>query len=326
MGLDLAPGAKANLCEAYLVDAILEDATLEGANLTLCLALKAHFHRASLVGAEMSGGMFIGAVFEEACLQGAVLRGAQMTGADLSGADLTGAAIHGLAAWDVTLEKVTTDDRTLSATQKDLVITHRRDDSDEQHVEVVDDLRIAQLIYQIRDNARISAVIQGVADKAVLVLGRFTPKARLEILQVIRDRLHDHGYLPVIFNFDRPEDRDWTETVRILAGLSRFVIVDLTDPKSVPLELEAIVPSFQIPFVPIFQSTDDEPFAMFQNLYNQFAWVLAPFKYSSKANINAHFKEAIVDRADAEVERLRARKGRRMVVLGPDDFSGDRPG
>ena len=33
--------------------------------------------------------------------------------------------------------------------------------------------------------------------------------------------------------------------------MSRFVIVDITNPKSAPLELQAIVPEYMIPFVPI---------------------------------------------------------------------------
>ena len=39
--------------------------------------------------------------------------------------------------------------------------------------------------------------------------------------------------LPIVFNFDKPETKDsWT--VRLLAGLSKFVIADLTSPGSPP--------------------------------------------------------------------------------------------
>jgi hypothetical protein len=49
------------------------------------------------------------------------------------------------------------------------------------------------------------------------------------------------AYLPIVFNFDKPETKDFTETVRLLAGLVKFVIADLSSPKSVPYELSAIV-------------------------------------------------------------------------------------
>ncbi|HEY7094399.1 MAG TPA: hypothetical protein VH393_14535, partial [Ktedonobacterales bacterium] len=60
--------------------------------------------------------------------------------------------------------------------------------------------------------------------------------------------LRELHYLPIIFNFDRPRDRTYTETVQTLVGLSRFVIADLRGP-SVPHELAATVPHFEIPFV-----------------------------------------------------------------------------
>jgi hypothetical protein len=39
-----------------------------------------------------------------------------------------------------------------------------------------------------------------------------------------------------------------------LAGY--FVIADVTNPKSSPLELQAVVPDYQIPFVPIIQEPE----------------------------------------------------------------------
>jgi hypothetical protein len=52
----------------------------------------------------------------------------------------------------------------------------------------------------------------------------------------------------MVFNFDKFEVKDFTETVRLLAGLSRFVIVDITNPRSAPFELQAVVPECMIPF------------------------------------------------------------------------------
>jgi hypothetical protein len=49
--------------------------------------------------------------------------------------------------------------------------------------------------------------------------------------------------------------------------MSRFVIVDITNPKSAPLELQATVPECMVPFVPILDKNDEqEPFAMLKDL------------------------------------------------------------
>jgi hypothetical protein len=57
----------------------------------------------------------------------------------------------------------------------------------------------------------------------------------------------------IVFNFDKPETKDFTETVRLPAGLSKFVIADITNPKSAPLELQATVPEIMVPFRPIIE-------------------------------------------------------------------------
>jgi hypothetical protein len=38
--------------------------------------------------------------------------------------------------------------------------------------------------------------------------------------------------LPIVFDFDHPTGRDFTEMIKTLAGLSYFVIADITNPKS----------------------------------------------------------------------------------------------
>ena len=50
----------------------------------------------------------------------------------------------------------------------------------------------------------------------------------------------------MVFNFDKPEAKDFTETVRLLAGLSKFVIFDITNFRSAPLELQATVPDYMV--------------------------------------------------------------------------------
>jgi hypothetical protein len=59
----------------------------------------------------------------------------------------------------------------------------------------------------------------------------------------IRDALRQRGRSPVMFDFDKPRTQTTLETISTLAHMSRFVIADLTDAKSVLQELMAIVPT-----------------------------------------------------------------------------------
>jgi hypothetical protein len=73
----------------------------------------------------------------------------------------------------------------------------------------------------------------------VLLLGRFT-EGRMVVLECLQEKLRDLGYVPMVFNFDKPET-------------SKFVVVDITNPRSAPLELQATVPDYMVPFVPILE-------------------------------------------------------------------------
>ena len=138
----------------------------------------------------------------------------------------------------------------------------------------VDNIEVAQFVYLLLHNEKIRDVIDTIGKKGVLLLGRFT-EGRMVVLERLRDKLRDLGFLPMVFNFDKPETKNFTETVRLLCNLSHFVIVDITNPRSAPLELQATVPDYMVPFAPILQQ-GEEPFAMFVDLQNQYDWVLQP--------------------------------------------------
>lgn len=64
-------------------------------------------------------------------------------------------------------------------------------------------------------------MLNAVTERGVLILGRFALGGRA-LLQSVAAELKESGYLPIIFDFDRPDDRNFTETIMTLAGLSRF--------------------------------------------------------------------------------------------------------
>jgi hypothetical protein len=137
------------------------------------------------------------------------------------------------------------------------------------------------------------------------------------------EELRKHNLLPVIFDFERSTDRDFTETIKTLAGMSLFVIADITKPKSAPLELQATVPDYQIPFVTIIQE-GEEPFSMFRDLWGKYDWVLQPVKYKSLPVLLRVFKEAILDRAWEKHKELERRKTQEIEALSAEDFLKDR--
>jgi hypothetical protein len=176
----------------------------------------------------------------------------------------------------------------------------------------VDDLEVAQFVYLLLHNEKLRKVIDTVGRNGVLLLGRFT-EGRIAVVERLRDELRKRNYLPIVFNFDKPETKDFTETVRLLAGLSRFVIADVANPKSTPLELEALVPYLMVPFQPIIEE-GDTPFAMLQDLWQQHRdRVLEPIYYSSVDALIGSLDKEIIEPAEVMFKELVLRKAERMM-------------
>ena len=144
-------------------------------------------------------------------------------------------------------------------------------------------------------------MIDTITSKAVLILGRFSE--RLPILQAIREALRTQGYVPILFDFEVPTHRDETETVRTLAGLARFIIVDLTAGRSVPQELQAFVPDLVVPIRPVI-AADDKAWAMFTNLL-KYPWVVRePFRYSDLPHLIRRLRADVIDVAENKLDEL----------------------
>src|SRR6266704_4466367 len=120
--------------------------------------------------------------------------------------------------------------------------------------------RLSNLIRKLRilDTETNEAKIGFLTGKVVLILGRFTPE-RKAILDAIREELRKRNYTPVLFDFEKPANRDLTETVSTLAHLARFIIVDLTDPSSAPHEVATIIPHCVVPVQPLLLKDDAKP-------------------------------------------------------------------
>ena len=126
----------------------------------------------------------------------------------------------------------------------------------------------------------------------------------MENLHSLGEGLRKEGYLPIIFEFTRPEDRTRTETVQLLAGLARFVVMDLSG-SSVPQELQATVPQLKIPFVPILEK-GGQRYSLFADLLEN-DWVLKPVvEFESPADLLRALQDRIVSPAEKRVEERKA--------------------
>jgi hypothetical protein len=130
----------------------------------------------------------------------------------------------------------------------------------------------------------------------------FTPE-RKAILNAIKEELRNHDYLPILFDFEKPSSRNTTETVTLLARMARFIIADITDAKSVPQELYAIVPHLpSVPVQPLLEYSQKE-YGMFESL-NSYPSVLDTYYYDSIGEVLTSIKEKVIDPAEAKIREL----------------------
>jgi Pentapeptide repeats (8 copies) len=247
----------------------------------------------ALAGADLAGADLTGADLSRARLAGASLSRANLQEAVLvetnfEGANLTGCSVYGIAAWNVNLVR---------AQQSDLVITQLN-----EPVITVDNLDVAQFIYLLLHNEKIRHVIDTITSKAVLILGRFTPE-RKAVLDAIREALRQRNYLPILFDFEAPANRDFTETVSTLAHMARFIIADLTEAKSIPQELQRLVPNLpSVPVQPVLQASAQE-YSMFEH-FKRYPWVLATYRYQNLEEVVASLAEKIIAPAELKANEL----------------------
>ena len=224
---------------------------------------------------------------------------------DLCNTTLTGSWVYGASVWNVKVNDQTK--------QQNLTITGYG-----APVITVDNIKVAQFIQLLLTNKEIRDVIDTITSKAVLILGRFSDE-RKPVLDALGDALRSRDFLPIVFDFECPKSRDFTETIMTLAGMSCFVIADITNPKSAPLELQAAVPDYMIPFVPILQD-GEKAFSMFLNLQTKYHWVLDVLGYDSSDTLIEVLDEAVIIPALKKRDELEQGKIRKRPMRHVDDY------
>jgi hypothetical protein len=132
------------------------------------------------------------------------------------------------------------------------------------------------------------------------------------VLDAARNKLRELGFVPTSFNFERATWKDFLETLKILAELNLFIIADITNPKSSPVEMQADIPDVRIPFAPICDR-NEEPLPMFRYYLNNSEWVLEVVKYDSSAGLAKVLEDAVVKPALEKDEESELRKAEAMA-------------
>jgi len=281
----------ANLHRSQLREANLADATLRGAYMRNASLPSARLMRARMRGANLTKAYMRAADLTGADLVDVDFSRAVLVDAKLRGADLSMARVYGTSVWDIEIDE--------STTQRDLVITPA-----DQPALTVDDLEVAQFIYLLLHNPRIRRVIDTITSKVVLILGNFR-EDRKRVLETIRAELRRRDYVPILFDFDRPRSKDLTGTVETLARMARFIIADVTDPRSVPHELATVVPHLRKTPIVLIRLKGADSYILIED-YRAYPWVLPEFEYESESSLISDLAR-IVEAADIKAQQLQGR-------------------
>ncbi|MDZ8264406.1 pentapeptide repeat-containing protein [Nostoc sp. ChiQUE01b] len=289
--------SKANLIQVNLCGANLSEADIYAANLSQADLSGANLNKVNLAGAHLYKTNFNGANLSQADLT--ITR---LIETNFERANITDCLVYGISAWGVKLD---------GANQSNLVITPQGESTI-----TVDNLKVAQFIYLLINNKEIRDVIDTVAKKAVLILGRFTPE-QLEVLQAIRNKLRELGYVPILFDFTKPESHDFIETVSTLAHISKFVIADFTDSRIVLEEVPHIARNVSVSIQPLFMKGRGNIAVSISNLRVNHRSILDDFYYENLEHLMQNFEQMVISPAEMMAQELLERK-RKEAVRGQE--------
>ncbi len=269
------------------------DADLSGTDLSDSYLMEAEFCHSNLTKAKLCRtnlfrADFFNANLTEANLTESNLEYSVLVETDVDRAIIESCRIYGISAWNLKNRPQVSSNLIIKCSNGSTI--------------TVDNLQTAQLIYLMFDNKKIRDVIDSMASRVVLILGRFTPE-RKRVLNAIRKELRNHNYLPVLFDFEKPDSQDFIEPVTTLAHLSKYIIADVTDAKIVLEELTQIVRNITVPVVPLLmEGTGPEPTTL-DNLRKGRTTVLNTFYYRDCNDLIIRL-DKVIDMAEAKVNLL----------------------
>ncbi len=119
-------------------------------------------------------------------------------------------------------------------------------------------------------------------------------------LEAITSTLRRENYLPVVFKCSTPRNPNWATHLSLLASLARFIIVDTTFSKSLPQQLELILPQFpSLPIQPVLHVGWKREDVL--DPLKHYPSILETYQYNSPEELAAHMKERVIEPAEQMV-------------------------
>jgi hypothetical protein len=273
----------ADLREVEFLYSDFRKASLRNTNLRMANLYSADLSGATLEKSDLTKTDLRYANFTDAKITECILDYSIVVGANFHNCTLKDCSIHGISAWKL---------KGIPSVQENLRISSKDDP-----IITVDNLEIAQFIYLLLNNEKIHEMLDETTSKVVLILGRFTPECK-KVLDAIREDLQSYNYIPVLFDFQKPDNRDIIETVTTLAGMACFVIVDITDAKTVIQELENIVSNLpSVPVQPILLKSSGKIWAGYSHLKRKSPNLLEIFYYEDLDHLRKNLTKNVIEPA-----------------------------
>ena len=262
---------------ADLVDAYFYQCTFINVSMRVSKIGSGHFINCNFTNADLSYCSaeetdFTGSIFENTYLE--YIR---FVKCNFTETRIDSCFFYGTSTWDIIADK---------SIQNNIIITNET-----ENIITVDNIELAQFIYLLINNAKLRDVIDTITSKVVLILGNFSNDRKV-VLDKIRDELRKFNYIPILFDFNKPSTRNLTETVITIGSMSKYIIADLSSPRSIPQELASIIPRLQSVNVYPIILKNERPYSMFNDFYS----------YRSVKNIIEYIPEEISHLVNAIVE------------------------
>ena len=283
---------KAQFRNADLREVIFENCTFEFTTLINANLNQSSFHDCKLIGANLSKAEFYKANFNNTILVNCNLMWSKLIETNFKSSSVNKCHVFGASIWNINAE---------NTLQTDIIITKR------EEIEVsVDNLEIAQFLYLMINNKNIKNIIETLTSKIVLILGRFSGNRKI-ILDQIKDELRTIGYVPIIFEFQKPDNKDYLEPVLLISQLSRFIIADFSDPKIILEEIPRIVDNTSAVIIPIIEKGQREPSTLYNIRINRLS-ILDTYIYESSKDLLENINTELINKAEIKLKELHERR------------------
>jgi hypothetical protein len=295
-GIQVKGRNKLDFSGMHLANASIQHAFSEGLNFRNAKIVDCHFEEGDFSRADFSGTTFMNTKFNKTIFTDSVFAGSAFHNCNLNRVNLANAnfcvkeivetVVYGVSAWDLkTNDEMKQSNLIIEKTYElysDIIARG-------QIPLMVDDIELAQFVYYLSRHKKMRNMINILNSKGALLLGQFKDGG-LDRLYKLRDWLKARNYIPMIFDFDRPDSLDYTETVITMAGLSKVIFADLSG-ESVPQELHATMTNFQKPVITYSQKG---AYSMFKDLKrkNPYAFEL---EYTDEQDLFSKMENTLKD-------------------------------